>query len=42
VKGAVVQPPGAGAPEGYVVSFIAFHESGLGMPPSRFMRALLH
>jgi hypothetical protein len=29
-------------PEGYVVSFIAFHERGLGMPPSRFMRALLH
>jgi hypothetical protein len=33
---------GAGAPEGYVVSFIAFHERGLGMPLSRFMRALLH
>jgi hypothetical protein len=30
------------SPEGYVVSFIAFHESGLGMLPSRFMRALLH
>jgi hypothetical protein len=29
-------------PEGYVVSFIAFHERGLGMPPSQFMRALLH
>jgi hypothetical protein len=29
-------------PEGYVVSFIAFHEMGLGMSPSRFMRALLH
>jgi hypothetical protein len=29
-------------PEGYVVSFVAFHERGLGMPPSRFMRALLH
>jgi hypothetical protein len=28
--------------EGYVVSFVAFHERGLGMPPSRFMRALLH
>jgi hypothetical protein len=28
--------------EGYVVSFIAFHERGLGMPPSQFMRALLH
>jgi hypothetical protein len=23
--------------EGYVVSFVAFHERGLGMPPSRFM-----
>jgi hypothetical protein len=29
-------------PEGYVVSFVAFHEKGLGMPSSRFMRALLH
>jgi hypothetical protein len=29
-------------PEGYVVSFVAFHERGLGMPPNRFMRALLH
>jgi hypothetical protein len=29
-------------PEGYVVSFMAFHEWGLGVPPSRFMRALLH
>jgi hypothetical protein len=29
-------------PEGYVVSFIAFHERGLGVPPSQFMRALLH
>jgi hypothetical protein len=28
--------------EGYVVSFIAFHERGLGMPPNWFMRALLH
>jgi hypothetical protein len=28
--------------EGYVVSFIAFHERGLGLPPSWFMRALLH
>jgi hypothetical protein len=25
-----------------MVSFVAFHERGLGMPPSRFMRALLH
>jgi hypothetical protein len=29
-------------PEGYVVSFVAFHERGLGMPLSQFMRALLH
>jgi hypothetical protein len=29
-------------PEGYVVSFVAFHERGLGMPPSRFMQAILH
>jgi hypothetical protein len=29
-------------PEGYVVSFVAFHERGLGMSPSRFMWALLH
>jgi hypothetical protein len=28
--------------EGYVVSFMAFHERGLGVSPSRFMRALLH
>jgi hypothetical protein len=28
--------------EGYVVSFVAFHEKGLGVPPSHFMRALLH
>jgi hypothetical protein len=29
-------------PEGYVVSFVAFHKRGLGMSPSRFMRAILH
>jgi hypothetical protein len=29
-------------PEGYVVSFVAFHERGLGAPPSRFMRAIPH
>jgi hypothetical protein len=28
--------------EGYVVSFDAFHERGLRMPLSRFMRVLLH
>jgi hypothetical protein len=42
MEGAVVQPPGVDAPEGYVVSFVAFHERGLGVPPSHFMRALLH
>jgi hypothetical protein len=25
-----------------MVSFLAFHERGLRMPPSRFMRTLLH
>jgi hypothetical protein len=29
-------------PEGYMVSFLAFHERGLRMPPSRFMRTLIH
>jgi hypothetical protein len=29
-------------PEGYVVSFVAFHERGLGMPLSHFMWVLLH
>jgi hypothetical protein len=29
-------------PSGYVLSFIAFHERGFGVPASRFMRALLH
>jgi len=28
--------------EGYVVSFVSFHERGLGMPKDRFMRALPH
>jgi hypothetical protein len=28
--------------EGYVVSFVAFHERVLRMLPSRFMRAILH
>jgi hypothetical protein len=28
--------------EGYVVSFVAFHQRGFGMPASHFMRALLH
>jgi hypothetical protein len=29
-------------PEGYVVSFVCFHERGFGVPASVFMRALLH
>jgi hypothetical protein len=29
-------------PEGYIVSFMAFHERGFGMPASRFLCALLH
>jgi hypothetical protein len=29
-------------PEGYVVSFMTFHERGFGVPASHFMRALLH
>ena len=28
--------------EGYIVSFVSFHERGLGMPADRFMRALPH
>ena len=28
--------------DGYIVSFMAFHERGLGLPADRFMRALLH
>ena len=27
---------------GYVVSFVSFHEHGLGLPVDRFMRALPH
>ena len=27
-------------PEGYVVSFVSFHERGFGVPPCQFMRAL--
>jgi hypothetical protein len=42
VEGSADQPPGAVAPEGYVLSFIAFHERRLGMSPSWFMRAILH
>jgi hypothetical protein len=29
-------------PEGYVVSFVAFHKRELGVPPSRFMRVIPH
>ena len=28
--------------DGYVVSFVSFHERGLGVPADRFMRALSH
>ena len=28
--------------DGYVVSFVAFHEHGLGLPMDQFMRVLLH
>jgi hypothetical protein len=34
--------PRANAPDGYVVSFIRFHERGFAAPASRFMRALCH
>ena len=27
---------------GYIVSFVSFHERGLGLPVDRFMRALPH
>jgi hypothetical protein len=29
-------------PEGYMVSFICFHERGFGVPATAFMRVLLH
>jgi hypothetical protein len=35
-EGADVPTP----PTGYVLSFVAFHERGLGVPASRFLRAL--
>ena len=28
--------------DGYIVSFVSFHERGLGVPADRFMRALPH
>ena len=28
--------------DGYIVSFVAFHERGLGLPADQFMRALPH
>ena len=28
--------------EGYIVSFVSFHERGLGLPADQFMRALPH
>jgi hypothetical protein len=41
----IVPPAGDRAPnppEGYVVSFVRFHERGFNAPASRFMRALRH
>jgi hypothetical protein len=41
----IVPPAGDRAPnppEGYVVSFVRFHERGFNAPASRFMRALCH
>jgi hypothetical protein len=41
----IAQPPDhrePAPPEGYVVSFICFHERGFGVPATAFMRALLH
>jgi hypothetical protein len=39
----MVPPSGADLtpPQGYVLSFVSFHERGFGVPASRFMRALL-
>ena len=34
--------PEPGPRDGYIVSFMAFHERGLGLLADRFMRALLH
>jgi hypothetical protein len=42
MEGAAVRPPGAGAPRGIRGKLVAFHERGLGVPPSHFMRVLLH
>jgi hypothetical protein len=28
--------------EGYMVSFVVFHERGLGVPPNRFMQVISH
>ena len=30
------------SPDGYVVSFVLFHERGLTVPPHPFLRGLLH
>jgi hypothetical protein len=40
----MVLPSGAGPalPPEYVLSFVSFHERGIGVLASRFMRALLH
>jgi hypothetical protein len=31
-----------GPPDGYVISFVHFHERGLATPTHRFLRGLLH
>jgi hypothetical protein len=38
-----IPPRAAPSPsQGYVVSFVSFHERGFGVPASRFMREILH
>jgi hypothetical protein len=32
----------SGPPDGYVVSFVPFHECGLTIPPHPFLQGLLH
>jgi hypothetical protein len=42
MEGAAVRPPGVGAPGGLHGKLRGFPREGLGVPPSYFMRALLH
>ena len=39
---ALLGEPEPRPPAGHVVSFVSFHEHGLGLPVDRFMRALPH